>query len=76
MEATGITSDTATLCAQASRGIIHIDNATWQTCDGKMDGASKGPEYYPAVCPWNEAGTWKTSTMGGMPLMKKGDHQC
>jgi len=70
MEPTGITSVTSTLCAHASRGLIHVDNATWAKCGGKIEGASKGPGYYPAVYPWNEVGTGVTRTMGSMMGMK------
>ena len=65
MEPTGTSSLTRTLCAQASRGLIHIDNETWKLCGGKIEGASKGPGFYPAVHPWNEVGTGKTHSMGG-----------
>jgi len=50
-------NDFASLCAQGSRGLIMLDNETWEKCGGKPDGAAQGAGYYPALPPWNKAGT-------------------
>ncbi len=57
MEPTTAEAELDTLCAQGSRGLIMVSNATWRKCGGKPKGASMGPEYYPAMPPWNKAGT-------------------
>jgi hypothetical protein len=44
MESTSALNDTHTQCAQASRGLVMVDNATWAECGGKPDGWSKGIE--------------------------------
>ncbi len=59
MEPTSIDSELAIRCAHGSRGIVMLDNAIWQQCGGKPQGASLGPGYYPAVPPWNQEGTGK-----------------
>jgi hypothetical protein len=56
IEPTSDGADLATLCAQGTRGLIMLDNATWAKCGGKPKGASKGPGYYPAIPPWNTPG--------------------
>ena len=43
MESTTTRNKLATQCAQASRGLIMMDNATWKKCGGKPQGAAKGP---------------------------------
>ena len=63
MEPTTIRTSLARRCALGSRGIIMLDNATWKRCGGKPKGAARGAGYYPAIPPWNKAGTGKTSTM-------------
>ncbi|MGD8940466.1 MAG: hypothetical protein PVJ72_13860 [Gammaproteobacteria bacterium] len=42
MESTSASNSLQTQCAQASRGLIMIDNATWAKCGGKPEGWSKG----------------------------------
>lgn len=42
MEATSVTDDVQTKCAKASRGLIMIDNITWEKCGGKPKGWSEG----------------------------------
>jgi hypothetical protein len=42
MEPTTVVNSLATQCAQASRGLIMLDNATWKRCGGKPKGASMG----------------------------------
>ena len=42
MESTSVNSPIAVKCAQATRGIVMLDNATWKRCGGKPKGASKG----------------------------------
>lgn len=42
MEPTTAVNSLATQCAQASRGLIMLDNATWKRCGGKPKGASMG----------------------------------
>lgn len=44
MEPTAAVNSLATQCAQASRGLIMLDNATWKRCGGKPRGASMGVE--------------------------------
>ena len=63
MESTSAWNDVETQCAHASRGLVMIDNATWEKCGGKPEGASKGPGYYPAMPPWNKEGTGETFQM-------------
>lgn len=63
MESTSALNDIATRCAHGSRGLVMVDNATWKECGGKPEGASKGPGYYPAMPPWNKAGTGETFQM-------------
>lgn len=63
MESTTVENDLATRCAQASRGLVMLDNATWQKCGGKPAGAAKGAGYYPAMPPWNKEGTGKAAPM-------------
>ena len=63
MEPTSARYSLATRCAQASRGLIMLDNATWKRCGGKPEGAARGPGYYPAMPPWNKAGTGQARTM-------------
>lgn len=40
MDATGATDDMPGRCAQASRGLVMLDNAGWQRCGGKSEGAA------------------------------------
>ncbi len=63
MEPTSAQHELATLCANGSRGLIMLDNATWDKCGGKSEGASKGPGHYPAMPPWNKEGTGDTFQM-------------
>ena len=42
MESTTVDSSLEVKCAQATRGIIMLDNATWKRCGGKPKGASMG----------------------------------
>lgn len=42
MESTSADAALATRCAQASRGLIMVDNATWAKCGGKPEGWSMG----------------------------------
>lgn len=63
MEPTSARYDIATQCAHGSRGLIMLDNATWERCGGKPKGASKGPGYYPPMFPWYKDGTGKTHSM-------------
>ena len=42
MESTSAEDSIATHCAQASRGLVMVDNATWVKCGGKPEGWSKG----------------------------------
>jgi hypothetical protein len=42
MESTTAQASVATRCAQASRGLVMVDNATWAECGGKPQGWSKG----------------------------------
>lgn len=42
MESTSAQASVATRCAQASRGLVMVDNATWAECGGKPQGWSKG----------------------------------
>lgn len=44
MEATSVNDDLQTKCAKASRGLVMVDNKTWEQCGGKPEGWSKGPE--------------------------------
>lgn len=44
MEATSNEDLLLEQCAKASRGLVMLDNSTWQKCGGKPDGWSKGPE--------------------------------
>lgn len=44
MEPTSNRSRLSEQCAQASRGIVMLDNATWKRCGGKPEGAAMGPE--------------------------------
>jgi len=43
MEATSVSDDIQTKCAQATRGLVMVDNATWAQCGGKPKGWSEGP---------------------------------
>ena len=43
MEPTTINDSMMTQCAKASRGLIMVDNKTWEKCGGKPQGWSKGP---------------------------------
>ncbi len=43
MEPTSISNTLATRCAQASRGLIMLDNVTWARCGGKPKGVDEGP---------------------------------
>ena len=63
IEPTSAEYDLATLCAEGSRGLIMLDNATWARCGGKPKGAAKGAGYYPPLPPWNKAGTGQTHSM-------------
>ena len=63
MESTSVINDLDSQCAHASRGLVMLDNATWEKCGGKPEGASKGPGYYPALPPWNKEGTGKVEPM-------------
>jgi hypothetical protein len=47
MEPTTTANSLATQCAQASRGLIMLDNATWESCGGKPRGASMGVKKRP-----------------------------
>lgn len=42
MESTSAGNSLQTRCAQASRGIIMLDNATWEQCGGKPKGVPGG----------------------------------
>lgn len=42
-EVTSIDRSLATRCAQASRGLIMLDNKTWKRCGGKTKGAAESP---------------------------------
>ena len=42
MESTSVKTSLEAKCAQATRGIIMLDNATWKRCGGKPKGASMG----------------------------------
>ncbi len=44
MEPTSIKTRLSEQCAQASRGIVMLDNATWKRCGGKPKGAPMGPD--------------------------------
>ena len=44
MESTSVEHSLSTKCAQASRGIVMLDNATWRKCGGKPVGASMGSD--------------------------------
>jgi hypothetical protein len=48
MESTTVEASLATRCAQASRGLIMLDNAGWKACGGKPTGAAMGPKPAPA----------------------------
>jgi hypothetical protein len=63
MEPTSSRDEIATQCAQGTRGLIMLDNATWERCGGKAKGASKGPSYYRPVFPWSKKGTGKIHSM-------------
>ncbi|MGD8998940.1 MAG: hypothetical protein PVF75_00875 [Granulosicoccaceae bacterium] len=63
MESTSAENDLATQCAHGSRGLVMLDNETWDRCGGKSEGASKGPGYYPALAPWNKEGTGEVHRM-------------
>ena len=63
MESTSVDNDLKTRCAQGSRGLVMLDNATWEACGGKPEGAAKGPGYYPALPPWNQEGTGMADKM-------------
>ncbi|WP_126454554.1 hypothetical protein [Sulfuriflexus mobilis] len=63
MESTSALNDTATQCAHGSRGLVMVDNATWEKCGGKPQGAAKGAGYYPAMPPWNKEGTGEVHKM-------------
>jgi len=43
METTTVSNDILTKCAQATRGLVMVDNATWAQCGGKPKGWSEGP---------------------------------
>jgi len=43
MEPTTALNSLATQCAQASRGMILLDNKTWARCGGKTKGVAEGP---------------------------------
>jgi hypothetical protein len=43
MEPTSVKNSLATRCAQASRGLILLDNKTWTRCGGKTRGVAVGP---------------------------------
>jgi hypothetical protein len=49
MESTTVEASLATRCAQASRGLIMLDNAGWKACGGKPKGAPTGPKPAPAM---------------------------
>jgi hypothetical protein len=49
MESTTVEASLATRCAQASRGLIMLDNAGWKACGGKPKGAAPGPKPAPAM---------------------------
>lgn len=42
MEATSAIDDLQTKCAKASRGLVMVDNKTWEQCGGKPKGWSEG----------------------------------
>lgn len=44
MEPTTVKNSLATQCAQASRGIVMLDNKTWARCGGKTKGVAEGPK--------------------------------
>jgi hypothetical protein len=43
MEATDVADSLALRCAQASRGLIMLDNASWSHCAARPSGAARGP---------------------------------
>ena len=43
MEPTSVNDDIRTKCAKASRGLVMVDNKTWEKCGGKPMGWSEGP---------------------------------
>ena len=51
MESTGMDADLQQRCAQASRGMVMLDNAAWQRCGGKTPGVADGPGANAAVPP-------------------------
>lgn len=44
MESTTNRNSLAIQCAQASRGLIILDNKTWARCGGKTKGVAEGPK--------------------------------
>jgi hypothetical protein len=44
MESIDISNSQATRCAQATRGLVMLDNAAWSRCGGKPEGAAHGPQ--------------------------------
>ena len=44
MESTDVANALQTRCAQASRGLVMMDNAEWARCGGKPDGAVQAPQ--------------------------------
>ena len=43
MEPTSTRTRLSEKCAQATRGLVMLDNATWKRCGGKPKGAAMGP---------------------------------
>lgn len=43
MESTSVSNPLAMRCAQASRGLLILDNATWARCGGKPNGVAESP---------------------------------
>jgi hypothetical protein len=43
MESTSVNNDLQTKCANATRGLVMVDNETWAQCGGKPKGWSEGP---------------------------------
>lgn len=44
MEPTSTRTRLSEKCAQATRGLVMLDNATWKRCGGKPKGAPNGPD--------------------------------
>jgi len=44
MESTSAFDDSATRCAQASRGLVMLDDAGWANCGGRLEAAAATPK--------------------------------